>query len=212
MKLLPFHQKIAAPSPLVLSFLRSQVRNAFESPTARCSAAVKRQRRGFGSASRIASCSNGNMRQTGIVRASQGMVGSKSFTTTTPTPQWRNYDVRSQVPRATSNLALVPYEPRPSSDGVSLRSRRSLSTTSMREWFGGWMGKKRTPLPPSQSMLRDAIGDPTSSFEVLGRVTRSANELKMRCTELDEHGNVTMVSGEFKKSELIAKVRYATSQ
>lgn len=34
---------------------------------------------------------------------------------------------------------------------------------------------------------------------------RPANELKMRCTELDEHGNVTLVSGEFKKSELIAK-------
>ncbi|KAF2005220.1 cora-domain-containing protein [Amniculicola lignicola CBS 123094] len=36
-------------------------------------------------------------------------------------------------------------------------------------------------------------------------MTRSANELKIRCTELDENGNVTMVSGEFKKSELIAK-------
>ncbi|OAK98055.1 cora-domain-containing protein [Phaeosphaeriaceae sp. SRC1lsM3a] len=34
---------------------------------------------------------------------------------------------------------------------------------------------------------------------------RPTNELKMRCTELDEHGNVTLVSGEFKKSELIAK-------
>ena len=38
---------------------------------------------------------------------------------------------------------------------------------------------------------------------------RPTNELKMRCTELDEHGNVTLVSGEFKKSELIAKVRMA---
>ena len=37
-------------------------------------------------------------------------------------------------------------------------------------------------------------------------MVRTANELKMRCTELDEHGNVTLVSGEFKKSELIAKV------
>ncbi|KAF2446958.1 cora-domain-containing protein [Karstenula rhodostoma CBS 690.94] len=36
-------------------------------------------------------------------------------------------------------------------------------------------------------------------------MTRAANELKMRCTELDDQGNVTMVSGEFKKSELIAK-------
>jgi magnesium transporter len=40
----------------------------------------------------------------------------------------------------------------------------------------------------------------------LGR-TRPANELKMRCTELDESGNVTMVSGEYKKTDLIAKVR-----
>jgi hypothetical protein len=38
-------------------------------------------------------------------------------------------------------------------------------------------------------------------------MTRAANELKMRCTELDEQGNVKMVSGEFKKSELIARVR-----
>lgn len=30
-------------------------------------------------------------------------------------------------------------------------------------------------------------------------------ELKLRCTEFDKNGNVTLVSGEFKKSELIAK-------
>lgn len=42
-------------------------------------------------------------------------------------------------------------------------------------------------------------------------MTRAANELKMRCTELDEHGNVTLVSGEFKKSELIAKVLSLTT-
>ena len=31
------------------------------------------------------------------------------------------------------------------------------------------------------------------------------NELKLRCTEFDENGNVTLMDGEFKKSELIAK-------
>jgi magnesium transporter len=46
----------------------------------------------------------------------------------------------------------------------------------------------------------------------LGRMVRTANELKMRCTELDEHGNVTLVSGEFKKSELIAKVKLALNK
>jgi magnesium transporter len=36
---------------------------------------------------------------------------------------------------------------------------------------------------------------------------KSANEAKLRCTEFDENGNVVLVNGEFKKSELIAKVR-----
>lgn len=35
---------------------------------------------------------------------------------------------------------------------------------------------------------------------------KAANELKLRCTEFDENGNVVLVNGEFKKSELIAKV------
>ena len=35
---------------------------------------------------------------------------------------------------------------------------------------------------------------------------KSANEAKLRCTEFDENGNVVLVNGEFKKSELIAKV------
>lgn len=35
---------------------------------------------------------------------------------------------------------------------------------------------------------------------------KASNELKLRCTEFDENGNVTLVNGEFKKSELIAKV------
>lgn len=38
-----------------------------------------------------------------------------------------------------------------------------------------------------------------------GRIVKPSNELKMRCTEFDENGNVTLVNGEFKKHELIAK-------
>ncbi|KAJ4381124.1 magnesium ion transporter [Didymella sp. IMI 355093] len=58
------------------------------------------------------------------------------------------------------------------------------------------------PVPPSND---DASATGSGYGNTLGRLARSANELKMRCTELDEHGNVTLVSGEFKKSELIAK-------
>jgi magnesium transporter len=46
----------------------------------------------------------------------------------------------------------------------------------------------------------------TSMFS-LGRhiSAKAAAQPKLRCTELDENGNVVLASGEFKKSELIAK-------
>ena len=59
--------------------------------------------------------------------------------------------------------------------------------------------RQRSDLPPLASFLDDNGG--------LGRVSRPTNELKLRCTEFDESGNVTLINGEFKKSELIAKVR-----
>ncbi|KAL1311322.1 hypothetical protein AAFC00_001500 [Neodothiora populina] len=52
-------------------------------------------------------------------------------------------------------------------------------------------------LPPAGPSLLD---DSSS----LSRIT-PINELRLRCTEFDENGNVTLVNGAFKKSELIAK-------
>ena len=53
--------------------------------------------------------------------------------------------------------------------------------------------------PPLPSFLDDAA---------LGRskTAKGTNELKLRCTEFNEDGKVTLVNGEFKKTELIAKV------
>lgn len=70
-------------------------------------------------------------------------------------------------------------------------------------------GLKPNDLPPIPSFLEDANGP------VLGRskVGKGANELKLRCTELNKNGRVTTVNRQFKKSELIAKVslpRYAS--
>lgn len=50
-------------------------------------------------------------------------------------------------------------------------------------------------------------GSDTSMFS-LGRhiSAKAAAQPKLRCTELDENGNIVLTSGEFKKSELIAKV------
>ncbi|KAL9609336.1 MAG: hypothetical protein Q9167_005881 [Letrouitia subvulpina] len=55
--------------------------------------------------------------------------------------------------------------------------------------------------PPFPGFLDEAAGT------ALGRskAGKATNELKLRCTELNENGDVTLVNGEFKKSELIAK-------
>nr|POE59093.1 mitochondrial inner membrane magnesium transporter mrs2 [Quercus suber] len=52
-------------------------------------------------------------------------------------------------------------------------------------------------LPYLHGFLDDGLG---------GRIIKPSNELRLRCTEFDENGNVTLVNGEFRKSELIAKV------
>jgi magnesium transporter len=56
---------------------------------------------------------------------------------------------------------------------------------------------RSTDLPPLASFLDDNQSP--------GRILKPTNELRLRCTEFDENGNVTLVNGEFKKSELIAK-------
>ncbi|RHZ57577.1 magnesium ion transporter, partial [Aspergillus turcosus] len=51
------------------------------------------------------------------------------------------------------------------------------------------------------------IDDATEGGFNIGRglAAKVSNELRLRCTEFDKNGNVTLVNGEFKKSELIAK-------
>ncbi|WPG98671.1 Hypothetical protein R9X50_00146400 [Acrodontium crateriforme] len=53
-------------------------------------------------------------------------------------------------------------------------------------------------LPRLQGFLDDNAG-------LGGRIVKPGNDQKLRCTEFDENGNVTLVNGEFRKSELIAK-------
>jgi len=89
------------------------------------------------------------------------------------------------------------------------RSFRRFASSDARPLLSKIWGPKHTQaesvvnsndLPPLPSFLGDSGGT------TLGRtVGKAPNELKLRCTEFDEHGNVTLVSGEFKKSELIAK-------
>lgn len=59
-------------------------------------------------------------------------------------------------------------------------------------------GTRTLDLPPLASFLDDGQSP--------GRILKPTNEPRLRCTEFDEQGNVTVVNGEFKKTELIAKV------
>ncbi|KAL8976285.1 MAG: hypothetical protein Q9205_007675, partial [Flavoplaca limonia] len=107
---------------------------------------------------------------------------------------------------------------------IAQQSNATPATSSLREWSRPpvrhastddrpflrrlWQNRgvgnpalKDGDLPPLPSFLDEANG--TS----LGRskAGKAANELRLRCTEINENGDVTLVNGEFKKSELIAK-------
>jgi magnesium transporter len=83
--------------------------------------------------------------------------------------------------------------------------RRLFSSTKSSEFWGIFgtsknnlpHGHHRRDLPPLGSFLEDT--------QFPGRNMNATNEPRLRCTEFDEDGHVTLVNGEFKKSELIAK-------
>lgn len=132
-------------------------------------------------------------------------IESSSF----PFVTWRTHrSVRSPVAAEASmannptTRGLSPYQ----------QCRRRLSSSpkarsSDEGFFGRLAGFKRTrpkePLQPNDLPPITNFLDDNSS---LGRVLKAEHQLKLRCTEFDDQGNVALANGEFKKSELIAKV------
>lgn len=98
------------------------------------------------------------------------------------------------------------HRPSPSASRLfSTSSRKHLPT--IRQLLG--LNPKTPPahicpsdLPPRTWPVEDG-----GLFNFPRIAAKAINEPRLRCTELDEHGNVTLVNGEFKKTELIAKVR-----
>jgi magnesium transporter len=89
-----------------------------------------------------------------------------------------------------------------------------LSSSGSKKWhqklWGVTSSKGGRPLRPDDlpsTLFGSEEGSDTYMFS-LGRTisAKAAAQPKLRCTELDENGNVVLASGEFKKSELIAKV------
>lgn len=71
-------------------------------------------------------------------------------------------------------------------------------------------GARKDPKPLEPDDLPDAQGgaETNSMFNTRRQLSqKAALEPRLRCTEVNENGNVILVDGEFKKSELIARVR-----
>jgi magnesium transporter len=195
-------RNIAAPSPNVLSFLRKQIDSAFEP----C-AFARGRRYGHNARERLGQWGRGS---------DLGGIGWKGCRNEPGRPGPRNYTPsRAAKPDAIIQRSAYSTPTKlisaPNSSKYLLASpldRRAFSTTSRNNVWGIFGAKKpqEPPAPRAYTSPLSNVMDDSGSLNSLGRHMRSANELKMRCTELDENGHVTMVSGEFKKSELTAKV------
>ncbi|KAH9865089.1 hypothetical protein IAQ61_009035 [Plenodomus lingam] len=182
-----------APSPLVLSFLRAQVRTAFESPTAQC-AGLRRQQRGHGANGRGIIRVLDKIPRAGRIGGLQGrgLLGDRGFAT-------EPCLLQKKLSRSTFDIAQTSIRQR---TFLSIRSFATIPRLQAWNPFSSTKARRLgAPAPPPDEQSTSSSGFGGS----LGRMSRATNELKMRCTELDEHGNVTLVNGEFKKSELIAK-------
>ncbi|KAI1351278.1 cora-domain-containing protein [Xylaria sp. FL0043] len=81
---------------------------------------------------------------------------------------------------------------------------------SWREWLTRPAAQRTRrpgqPLEPDDLPEVDREGGTNSMFNTHRQLSKkAASEPRLRCTEVDENGNVILVDGEFKKSELIAK-------
>lgn len=119
-------------------------------------------------------------------------------------------------PHANTSALQHQAQSRPSISNRQLYTRRAVqgrrnASTGFRRWAQRIWGLNRKGgqgLRPDDLPRGRGDSSETAVFS-LGRAVsaKAAAQPKLRCTELDENGNVTLASGEFKKSELIAKVR-----
>ena len=87
------------------------------------------------------------------------------------------------------------------------RSIRDFGNSSMRSKWRLWGREPKQGGRPLEDDDLQGVEDSNAAFSLGHRISaKAAAQPKLRCTELDENGVVVLASGEFKKSELIAKV------
>lgn len=199
--------KIPAPSATLLKFLRSQSEGIyFFSPNLRPNFAFDH-----------AAPRNTHARRPPARRPSI----TSTRTLCTSQPQYTTLEAGFPIldflfPRASSttfhpeNKSSYSLRRPPRRDWNTLGARYG-SSHERRWWqlFGGRSPRSSQPLHPDDlpnGNFNEESGD--SMFSLGRRISaKAAAQPKLRCTELDENGNIILTSGEFKKSELIQKVR-----
>ncbi|KAL8643569.1 MAG: hypothetical protein Q9226_008274 [Calogaya cf. arnoldii] len=140
---------------------------------------------------------------------------------------WPNHKELATVESSFLNLDFLKHPPRqenpiaqnPAATSVSRSTRDRFRLSSRHASTEGqpflqrlWL-RLRQPGRTAHPALKEGDLPPIPSYldhnngTLLGRskAGKAANELRLRCTEINENGDVTLVNGEFKKSELIAK-------
>ena len=95
-----------------------------------------------------------------------------------------------------------------SSDSKDKRCSSRFVSTDSRPFLHKILGRRKphaVPKPQGPPPLPSFLDDVNGTSLGRSKATK-VNELKLRCTEFNEDGKVTLVNGEFKKTELIAKV------
>lgn len=115
-------------------------------------------------------------------------------------------------PRAASATSVIPSRPARALQSKKASAEKSLgdyryASTRTKWWRSRLWGISSKPQPLQAHDLPSLEEDDGSAFSLGHRISaKAAAQPKLRCTELDENGVVVLASGEFKKSELIAKV------
>ncbi|KAI0548507.1 cora-domain-containing protein [Xylaria curta] len=120
-------------------------------------------------------------------------------------------DFQSLIPARSPRTVKVKRSPYPN---VALRRQHKPSDRqptpcrpAWQEWLWGF-GTRRPgrPLEPDDLPEVDRDGGNNSMFNTPRQLSKkAASEPRLRCTEVDENGNVILVDSEFKKTELIAR-------
>ena len=196
----------SAPSSSVLRFLRSQSEQAcFFTPSTRATAGPSSPYRGANVAPGKAARAQPSLRRHLATSSRRQAYVESSLLNLDFLRPCSGRGSPSSAALGSRNL-LAPF----GFPSENTSSSRYASTDTRPQWRRPWKdkwGTEKPALKPSDSLAPPSFLDDAGST-TLGRrkLVKGANELKLRCTEFDENGNVNFMDGEFKKSELIAKV------